>query len=46
MQIRKKVIVHEGETPAFQEMQASRLHFKIAGVSSASGCTQPPLIEV
>jgi hypothetical protein len=32
-----------GETPA---IRWSRLHFRIAGVSPASGCTQPPMIEV
>ncbi|MDR2168954.1 MAG: hypothetical protein LBP59_02315 [Planctomycetaceae bacterium] len=32
-----------GETPA---IRWSRLHFRIAGVSPASGCTQPPMSEV
>ncbi|MDR2169129.1 MAG: hypothetical protein LBP59_03210 [Planctomycetaceae bacterium] len=26
--------------------RASRLHFRIAGVPPASGCTQPPMREV
>jgi hypothetical protein len=28
------------------ESRASRLHSRIAGVSPASGCTQPPMSEV
>ncbi|MDR2170383.1 MAG: hypothetical protein LBP59_09595 [Planctomycetaceae bacterium] len=32
-----------GETPA---IRWSRLHFRIAGVSPASGCTQPPMSEI
>ncbi|MDR2171027.1 MAG: hypothetical protein LBP59_12865 [Planctomycetaceae bacterium] len=32
-----------GETPA---IRWSRLHFRIADVLSASGCTQPPMREV
>ncbi|MDR2168696.1 MAG: hypothetical protein LBP59_00965 [Planctomycetaceae bacterium] len=44
-----------GGTPALQDRgrlacisgsRASRLHFRIAGVSPACGCTQPPMNEV